>query len=981
MDAGDSISSKLVRELFQENPKSERQTSVIAMKKSFRTCFSLILLALLANHSPAFADQTVVAVGQLPDRTGFYKPGSLSKADSSLAAIYSEFNAHVDKGKSSAFKPSSKFVQTSANSILVDIRAFSDGAALLEQLTQLGLTKGSRYGDVVSGMLPFSAMENALALPALRSITASPRPITHAGTITSQGDAALAVAAARAAYSVDGSGVGVGVISDGFDTLGGAAADIASGDLPAGGVTVLNGESTLCLIIFCIDEGRAMLQIVHDMAPGADLYFHSGLDGIASYANAISALAAAGADVIVDDLLIINEPMFQDGIVAQAVDSIVASGVAYFSAAGNSGRKSYEASFDDSGEVFCVEFFEPIGDCDPQFERVGTMHDFDPGPGVDNYMNITIPENAVMTIAMQWDQPFGGSGPVTDHDIVLLDGTGQTYITISANDNITMGESWEALQYNNSEFLGNGTEFSVILTYDDVDSVGPPATLVKLVVFGDDVILEEYSTNGSTTYGHANAASAQTVGAAFFLDTPAYGMSPPLLQSYSSAGGTPILFDTAGTLLGSPELRQKPEIVAVDGVNTTFFFDDSHGDDSVDDFFGTSAAAPHAAGVAALLLEASPGATPAQVNTALENTAIDMGVAGVDYDSGHGLIQADAAITEMLLLNPLPPAPITDVTSIADASGDGVPDLATLVSTVGLQPITPLWSGVDGTNFGALSYLNPDWEGAAIATIGDSNGDGTADDPAVSMLAVNRTSDKIRVETRSLATGVFLGSIQFLNENWRAIDVVIVDDLNGDGDSSDTAIAVLAERISDGRILLQLRDFATGTLISNTVYLNARWTPIAAAVANRVGSPPVIGVLAHNTDNNKRTMQSRVAGSGAFDQNIKFLGSTWNYLDMSVNHDANGDGTIDDPIWLVLATRPADDVIRVQSKFVADGAFNDNMVILNSNWEGVRLDAANDIDGNLAGELAIAASRRADGVRRIHVKDNSTGATTINISP
>jgi hypothetical protein len=88
-------------------------------------------------------------------------------------------------------------------------------------------------------------------------------------------------------------------------------------------------------------------------------------------------------------------------------------------------------SFDDSGEIFCIEFFEPIGDCDPQFERVGRMHDFDPGPGVDNYMHITIPENSVMTIAMQWNQPFGGAGPTTDHDIVLLDETGQTMTNLN----------------------------------------------------------------------------------------------------------------------------------------------------------------------------------------------------------------------------------------------------------------------------------------------------------------------------------------------------------------------------------------------------------------------------------------------------------------------------------------------------------------------------------------------------------------------
>jgi subtilisin family serine protease len=98
-----------------------------------------------------------------------------------------------------------------------------------------------------------------------------------------------------------------------------------------------------------------------------------------------------------------------------------------------------------------------------------------------------------------------------------------------------------------------------------------------------------------------------------------------------------------------PDVRLKPEITAVDGVNTTFFFNDSHGSDGIDDFFGTSAAAPHAAGVAALMLEAIPEATPEQVNTALETTAWDMGITGFDHDSGYGLIQADLAIEALIL--------------------------------------------------------------------------------------------------------------------------------------------------------------------------------------------------------------------------------------------------------------------------------------------------------------------------------------------
>ena len=124
--------------------------------------------------------------------------------------------------------------------------------------------------------------------------------------------------------------------------------------------------------------------------------------------------------------------------------------------------------------------------------------------------------------------------------------------------------------------------------------------------------------------------------------------------------------------------------------------------------------------------------------------------------------------------------------------------------------------------------------------------------PPLQCWRVNKATLRIRVETRDLGTASIIGSIQFFNQNWRAIDIVVVDDLNGDGDSSDSAIGVLAERLTDGRIQLQLREFETGNLLTNTVYLNVRWKAIAAAVAKRAGLLPVIGVIAHNEVNAKR---------------------------------------------------------------------------------------------------------------------------------
>jgi subtilisin family serine protease len=440
---------------------------------------------------------------------------------------------------------------------------------------------------------------------------------------------------ARTNFGVDGSGVKVGVLSDSFNCLGGAANDVTSGDLSP--VTVLQ-EISNCA--GATDEGRAMLQIVHDVAPGASLHFASAHNGMASFATNIQTLAAAGAKVILDDVLYLSEPFFQDGILAQAVYNVVAGGAAYFSAAGNSGRQSYLSAF-QPGKFF-ADGAKSSAPGAPHFFG-GTAHNFKSGGSKDHFQKFTIPGQTTMIFILQWDSPFfsvsGSPGTQNDVDIYILNSAASQVLAGSVSNNIG-NDAIEIIG------LQNNGAAPLTLNLMIVNHSGENPGLIKYIYsfFGPAPTINEYNTNSSTIFGHANAASAEAVGAAAYFNTPAFGVSPPALNSYSSAGGTPILFDIAGNPV-SDSRAAKPEIVAPDCANTTFFVSETDLEpDGFSNFCGTSAAVPHAGAVAALLLDQKPSLTPAQIYRTLEETAIDMGTPGFDNDSGFGLIQADAAL-------------------------------------------------------------------------------------------------------------------------------------------------------------------------------------------------------------------------------------------------------------------------------------------------------------------------------------------------
>ena len=554
-----------------------------------------------------------------------------------------------------------------------------DGQGLLNQLNALGLTEGVAYKGMIFGYMPIDKLGELKNVQSLHFARSYYKPATNTGSVTSQGDAALKADVGRTTYGVTGAGTKVGVISDSYNALGGAPAGVASDDLPAG-VQIIDDFTT------GTDEGRAMAEIVHDVAPGAAIAFNTANRGQAGFAKGIQDLAAAGCQIIVDDVIYFAEPFFQDGIIAQAVDDVVNNkGVTYFSAAGNQARSSYQKAFSNSGITLSG----------------GVAHDLGGG---DVYQRITIPAGGRLQMIFQWDDPFlsaGGAGAKTNMDILVYLTNG-TLLTQTTTNNITTGDPVEGVTLTNN----GATSAAIDVVF--IKRAGPDPTLIKWVNFGSRGIIIEADTKSGASYGHANATRAISVGATPFYNTPALNsaLTTAVIEPFSSAGGTPILFNTAGIRLDAPVTRQKPEITSVDGGNNTFFGSDTNLDpDNFPNFFGTSAAAPHAAAVAALMKQKAPTITSAAILSTLENTALDMDDpstpsfdTGFDFGTGYGFIQADRALGATQTITGT--FSITGVTTVS---------CTTLSAGSRMISFTPQYAGVNGqpVSFSVANELLP----------------------------------------------------------------------------------------------------------------------------------------------------------------------------------------------------------------------------------------------------------------------------------
>ncbi|WP_052732196.1 S8 family serine peptidase [Hymenobacter terrenus] len=545
------------------------------------------------------------------------------------------------KGTISNFKPAGH-LQVRDGFVAIDAAAEPGQVEQLHKdLLSLGLKDGAVAAPLVSGWIAIDQLDQLRALKSLRFVQAAYQGRSGAGKALSQGDNTQRSAQARSTYNVKGDGVKVGIISTSFNALGGAAQGVKDDELPGVGnpkgfvtpIEILQEGTTVKT-----DEGRAMAEIIHDVAPGAKIAFNQGVDGgVANFVQAVNRLVNAGCRVITDDIYRFDEPFFQEGQITKAINDAVANkGVTYTVLAGNFGYNSYEKAYVNSSS---------------------STHDFNPNTAVeDDRQSITINPGVTLDLILQWEQPFysvtgnASKAATSDLDIGLFDSQ-SNLLTGSADSNIG-GDPIERFSFTNTAATPLTCDLLIQL------AGGPAPKTIKYIILNspDDVKINEYATRSSTIYGHQNATSAITVGASAFFNKNAAGLQA--INPFSSRGGAALRFDMAGNPISIS--RNKPDVVGPDGGNNSFFSADIPEDtDTQPNFFGTSAATPHVAGIVALMISRGFSLnltlTPGTIKNAIIKSCIDMDDpytaafdTGFDYYTGHGFVQADKAVAAIV---------------------------------------------------------------------------------------------------------------------------------------------------------------------------------------------------------------------------------------------------------------------------------------------------------------------------------------------
>jgi len=667
------------------------------------------------------------------------------------------------------------------------------------------------YVPTVQGLLPVSMIDQVAALPFVRFIRLPDYGFTNTGSVDTQGDSILMADEVRSQFDLDGTGVKVGVISDGIGGIFAAGcttcgptiatpSPITLGDLPdATGTRDANGILTsvsggIIAQSFpssspnlepppteetsgVASEGTAMLEIVHDLAPGAQLYFANAADGTSmSFELAVNFLASK-ADVVVDDIGFVIPPptvppstaLPYDGTSAVSTNTATALNTdsnpirAYFTAVGNMVLHHYEEPYADSGSNLTLS-------CPGGPSASGDVHLFQATANTNDLGNLgpylanpfSIPDGATVIVVLTWNDPFTGSSNDYDMYLYLIEsGMATTPLACSVDPQTGTQPPAEGLYYKNN----SGGPQQVAIFIQNFNNLAQARTFDMFVRGLYDYPQNlNFDTMAGSVPAQADAGgspvSVISVGATD-AQIDAQGNPPAtVIEPYSSQGPTE----------ATPQApsRIKPDIVATDDVCVTGAGGFGGGPATncppspptsytPQVFPGTSAAAPHAAGVAALLLQSAPCLlssstinTPATARTNLRNliTSTAVPLPGIfepipNNIEGFGLIDAFAAVGKTLPTANAGPDQTVNGTSASGAtvtlSGSSAdPDNCAL---------TLNWSGACGTATGANPTLTCPL-GVNLETLTASNG-GATNSPSASTVQITVTNFAISASPSS----------------------------------------------------------------------------------------------------------------------------------------------------------------------------------------------------------------------------------------
>ena len=500
--------------------------------------------------------------------------------------------------------------------------------------------------EAVRAWVPLKDMEALASRADVTFIRPADKAITNTGSVVSEGDYTHLASSARTMFNVSGTGVKVGVLSDSTDFL---AQSQATGDLP--NVTVITNAAGVLQNGFDgrsrKGEGTAMLEIVHDIAPGAELFFATASGGEAAFADNVRRLRNIyRCDIIVDDVGFPLSSPFQDGEGARAVSEVLADGALYFSSAGNEGNKN-----DGTSSAWEGDFQEVVTD--------GIHHHMF---GSTAFNTVTRTQALANYAFLTWADPLERS--TNDYDLFVFDQTATKLLNAANNYQDSTTDPIEA-------FVKLQPGYQIVI----VRASGESRFLHLDVGRGRLSVSTGGRTKGHSAVEGAFSVAAVDVAKAGPTNAFIVGAKNPV-ETSSSDGPRRMFFNSDGSAITPGNftstggtVRQKPDIAAADGGKTSFFGSTSTKEPGVFRFFGTSAAAPHAAAIAALLKSYNPSLTPAEIRTALTSTALDIEAPGVDRDSGYGIVMADAALRSV---PPLVPPTITSFSPTLGPSGTNV---------------------------------------------------------------------------------------------------------------------------------------------------------------------------------------------------------------------------------------------------------------------------------------------------------------------